>query len=177
MAASCAPRNLVARDSADVELIRPDGVVPLRRILEQAPVTVLVFFSTHCHCLDRHEGRLRALYSKYSPRGVQFLMIDSEVGGSRERDEREALARGYPFPILQDRGARLADSVGAEFATYSVVFDASGHVAYRGGIDSDEIILHDGATPYLEDALADLVAGRRPRVPSGKTLGCTLEKW
>ena len=178
--AACATPNAIALDPSDramLELVRPDGAVSLRRILEQSPVTVLVFFSTHCHCLDSHESRLRSLYAEYSARGVQFFMIDSEVGGSRERDDREAQARGYPFPILLDRGARLADSVGADFATYAVVFDARGHVAYRGGIDSDQIVLHERAALYVKDALDDLLAGRRPRVATGKTLGCTLEKW
>ena len=41
----------------------------------------------------------------------------------------EARRRGYPFPILVDRGALLADAVGADYATYSVVvqtYDNSG---------------------------------------------------
>jgi len=143
----------------------------------RAPWTVLVFFSPTCHCLAEHEGRLRALYDAYHPRGVQFLMVDSEVRGSPDRDEAEARRRGYPFPIVRDPGATLANELGAAYATYSVVLDAEGRIRYVGGIDSDKNHLHEDATPYLQDALDDLLAGRSPRRAEAKTLGCALEKW
>ena len=136
-----------------------------------------IFFSPDCHCLSVHEPRLRALFDAYHPRGVQFFMVDSEVRGSLERDASEARRRGYPFPILGDRGAKLADALGADYATYTVVVDPQARVRYRGGIDTDKSHVHDGATAYLKDALDDLLADREPRVLEGKTLGCSLEKW
>jgi hypothetical protein len=164
-AASCAPSG------PRVAAVDP-ATLPSR-----APWTVLVFFSPTCHCLERHEARLHALYDAYHPRGVQFLMVDSEVRGSPERDEAEARRRGYPFPIMQDHGAQLADRLGAQYATYSVVLDEQGRIRYHGGIDSDRDHLHDDATPFLADALDDLLAGHAPRVAEGKALGCALQKW
>jgi hypothetical protein len=143
----------------------------------RSPWTVLVFYSPTCHCLEQHEARLHALYDAYHPRGVQFFMIDSEVRGSPDRDEAEARRRGYAFPIVRDDGATLANELGATYATYSVVLDDAGRIRYHGGIDSDKNHLHDDATPYLQDALDDLLAGRSPRRAEAKTLGCALEKW
>jgi hypothetical protein len=151
--------------------------VDVRRLAAGAPWTVLVFFSPDCHCLKVHEPRLVALYDAYRHRGVQFVMVDSEVRGSPAGDAAEAKQRGYPFPILLDRGARIADAVGAGYATYAVVLDAAARVHYRGGIDSDKTHLHEGADAYLEDALDALLDHREPRVAEGKTLGCALEKW
>lgn len=151
--------------------------VDARRLVGSAPLTVLVFFSPECHCLSEHDPRLRELYATYHPRGVQLVMIDSEVHGSPEADAAEARRRGYPFPILVDRGAQLANALGAEYATYSVVVDAQGRVRYHGGIDSDKTHLRDDATPYLRNALDDLLAGRQPRESVGKALGCALAKW
>jgi hypothetical protein len=136
-----------------------------------------VFFSPSCHCLSAHDGRLVGLYERYHPRGVEFLMIDSETGGSAERDALEAQRRGYPFPIVRDRGARLADALGARFSSYSVVLDAGGRVRYRGGIDSDASHLHEDARLYLQDAIGDLLAGQSPRTIEGEALGCALQKW
>jgi hypothetical protein len=143
----------------------------------RAPWTVLVFFSPSCHCLEAHDARLHALYKAYHPRGVQFLMVDSEVHGSESLDQAEARRRRYPFPIVRDAGATLAHQLGAQYATYSVVLDADGRVRYHGGIDSDKNHLHDDATPYLRDALDDVLAGRVVRIAEGKTLGCSLETW
>ena len=148
-----------------------------RSMARSAPLTVFVFFSPDCRVLDAHEPRLRALFDAYHPRGVQFFMVDSEVRGSLERDTTEARRRGYPFPILGDRGANLANALGAEYATYAVVFDDHARVRYRGGIDTDKSHVHDDATPYLKNALDDLLADREPRVTEGETLGCALQKW
>ena len=139
-------------------------------------LTVYVFFSAHCRCLAVHEPRLLALQKTYAPRGVRFFAVDSEVGASVDRDRTEALARRYPFPILIDRGAALADVLGAEYATFAVVVDRSGIIRYYGGIDSDRSHLREGARGFLRDALDDLLAGRVPRVSHGEALGCALEK-
>jgi hypothetical protein len=140
-------------------------------------VTVLVFFSPGCHCLAAHDARLVELYARYRPRGLELLMIDSETTGSAERDAREAERRGYPFRIVLDPGARLADALGAEYASYAVLLDAQGRVRYHGGIDSDATRLHDDARLYLRDAIDDVLAGRTPRVAEGEALGCALQKW
>ncbi len=104
------------------------------------------------------------------------MVTDSEANGSTAIDADQAKRRGYPFPIVRDRGAKLADAVGAEYATYTVVADAEGQIRYRGGIDTDKVHLHEDATPYLRNALDDLLAGHEPRAPEGKTLGCALMK-
>jgi len=148
-----------------------------RSLAAGAPITVLVFFSADCHYLDAHEPRLRALYDEDHPRGVQFAMVDSEVRASPERDAEEARRHGYPFPILYDAHARLADALGAEYAGYAVVLDAGGHVRYRGGIDSDKTHLRDDAAMYLRDAVDALLDHREPPVVEAKTLGCALQKW
>jgi hypothetical protein len=178
--ASCAgtqPRA-VAPEVPSVALIgERGGTLDARTLARSAPLTVLVFFSPDCHCLAVHEPRLRALFERDHPRGVQFFMVDSEVDGSPERDVAEARRRGYPFPILRDQDGKLAEALGAEYAAYVVVFDSTARVRYHGGIDSDRTHLRARATAYLADALEDLLADREPRVAAGKTLGCALQKW
>lgn len=140
-------------------------------------LTVLVFYAKQCNCLSAHDARLLDLYGRYHGRGVAFLFVDSEVGANQAQDEAEVRGRGYPFPVVVDRGAKLADAVGAEYSTYTVVLDEGGRVRYHGGIDSDKSHLHDDATPYLADAIDDLLAGRAVRPPTNEGLGCALRKW
>jgi hypothetical protein len=149
----------------------------VRGLSELSALTVLVFFSPDCDCLTEHDARLRAIADAYRSRGVRLFMVDSERRGSLERDAAEGRRRGYSFPILLDRGARVADLLGAEYATYAVVIDSKGRVRYRGGIDSDKLHLHDDATPYLRNALDDLLSDREPRLTEGKALGCALQRW
>ena len=142
-----------------------------------AHVTVLVFFSEHCPCMRAHDPRLVALANEYASRGVTFFAIDSEVGATVASDAAQARDRAYPFPILVDHDARLARAVGAEYATYSVVLDDAGDVLYRGGFDGDHTHLSATATPYLRDALDDIVARRPVRRAQTEALGCALRTW
>jgi hypothetical protein len=175
---ACAPRPAATAQLPSTTLQMSDGGgLDVRELAARAPLTVLVFFSPACHCLDQHDARIRALAEAYRPRGVQLVMVDSEVRGSTAADLEQARARGYAFPIARDPGGRLAKALDAQYATYSVVVDAKGEIRYRGGWDSDKTHLRDDATPYVREALDDLLAGRPPRVAETKTLGCALETW
>ena len=164
-----------ARDST---ISSTDGTsARFQEYLARAPFTVLVFVSADCPCLTAHDERLRELFAVYAPRGIQFFAIESEVGTTVDSARGEARERGYPFPILVDRGAVLANRFGAEFAAYSVIVDRTGNIHYRGGIDSDRRKLHPNADSYVRDALEDLLAGRTPRLAEARALGCVLRKW
>jgi len=165
-AAALAPMTLL--DTAGQRTTFPDD-------LARARLTVVVFYADHCPCFRVHEERIRALVRVYGPQGVRVLVVDSEVSATAAGDARAASERGLPA-IALDPGARLADALDAEYATYTVVFDEHGKVRYRGGIDNDKNVLHDDASPYLTNALDDLLAGREPRVAEGKALGCALQK-
>jgi len=143
--------------------------------LARAKLTVVVFYADHCPCFRIHEERIRELVRVYGPQGVKVLVVDSEVSANPERDARAAAERGLPAIVL-DPGAKLADALGADYATYTVVFDAQGRPRYRGGIDTDKNVLNDDTEPFLRDALDDLLAGREPRLAAGKALGCALQK-
>ncbi|MEO7112150.1 MAG: redoxin family protein [Polyangiaceae bacterium] len=141
----------------------------------QSRFTVVEFFSIHCPCQAQHDERLRALAAAYASRGVSFRAVDSEVGASVERDRNEAQRRAYPYPILIDDHGTVARAYGADYATYSVLVDANGHILYSGGIDSDKSHLRDDATPFLRDAIDDALSQRPMRRTEAKALGCSLE--
>ena len=138
-------------------------------------ITVLIFFVVGCRHLEVHDARLRALAQKYSPLGVSFFAVDSDMHGSMDIDRSAAIRHGYPFPILRDAGGRLAQRLAARHAGYAVIIERDGSVHYRGAIDSDRFHLHDDATPFLADALSDLLSGREPRRVETESFGCALE--
>jgi thiol-disulfide isomerase/thioredoxin len=175
MGASCASSDL--RPVAGEALVGTDDATHDLAPRGGDRFAVLIFFSADCHVLRAHDERLLRLAQRYAGRGVRFFAVDSEVGATLLRDRREGQQRGYPFPIVLDEKARVAKAFGAEYAGYAVVLDRAGRVAYRGGIDSDRVRLTEDATPYLSQALADLLAGRPPRVAEAKTLGCALRTW
>ncbi len=177
-AEGCARTQPSSRPPDDVALVAADGHrFDTAELVGGADWNVVVFISRECPCLAAHDQRLRELATTFAPLGVKFVAIDSEVGGTPEVEAAEARKRQYPFPVVVDTGARLANQLGAEYATYTVVMNRSGQVLYRGGIDSDKQKLHADASMYLRDALADLTAGKQPRRSEGTALGCMLRKW
>lgn len=150
------------------------GVYALRAKAAESRALVITFFSADCPCQRVHDARLRELYERYRPRGVEFVALASETGTSPASAAREARERGYPFPLLVDAEARVADALGAEFATYTVIVDAEGTIRYRGGIDSDMHDLRPDASMWVRDALDRLLAGGSPSPSNTKALGCPL---
>jgi hypothetical protein len=164
----------VAPSVPSLVLLGEDGAsLPLDAALRGHPATVITFCSAHCPCQRAHDARLRDLIAKDTPRGVGFLVVDSEEGAAKDLDAEESRARGYP--IWRDDGGKLARALDAEYATYSVVVDGAGKVLYRGGFDSDKSHLRDDRVTYLEDAVDDVVGQRPVRRAEAKAFGCSLQ--
>ena len=73
-------------------------------------------------------------------------------------------ARNFPFPILRDEGAKVADLFAAERTPEVFVIDAKGVIRYHGGVAD------------LGAALGDFTAGRAPTKPEAKAFGCTIKR-
>jgi peroxiredoxin len=171
------PEPRVAPRVPDISLTTELGeIYSLRKKATESRALVITFFSADCPTQRAHDARLRELYHRYRPRGVDFVAIDSEAAASPASAAREARERGYPFPILIDAEGRVADALGAEYATYTVVVDSKGSIRYLGGIDSDMHHLRPNASMWLRDALERLLAGESPSPPRTKTLGCPLQR-
>jgi hypothetical protein len=137
--------------------------------------TVVLFYSDTCPTVKAHDARVNALAAHYAPQ-VGFYWLDSEVGATVTRDQHSARLRGYSMPILIDEDARVADALGARFASHAFILRRGGAVAYSGGIDSDKRTLHADATPYLGNALNALLHGATPRQSDHRALGCALNR-
>jgi len=161
----------------DHELAGTDGETKsLRERMGEADYLVLTFFSATCPCQTLHDPRLRALHEDFGSSGVVLLAVDSEAGSSLERDRQEAAKRFYDFPILSDPDAKLADAVGARFATFTVIVDRSGAIRYRGGIDPDRTRLRGDSPQYVREGLERLLAGSSPDPAETKAFGCYLRR-
>src|SRR5579859_5744631 len=96
-------------------------------------------------------GGLKALKAAYADKGVEFMMLNSNLKDSREAILAEAQKAGYDTPILMDSYQLVGESLGVTRAAEVIVVDPkSWKVAYRGA-------LADGGAAK---ALAALSAGQ-----------------
>jgi len=158
---------------AGVVLRDPRGApVELAGLVRAHKLTVVVFYAATCPCFAAHVERLQRLAADLGPRGVGFLVVDSERHAGGDPPAPAQIAPG--LPVFHDEGGALAHRLGARYATESDVFDAAGRLRYRGGVDSDRKYLRPDAQPYLRQALERLLAGDAPALTTTKALGCAL---
>jgi hypothetical protein len=158
-------RDAVLRDARG-------GAVTLAELTRAHRLTVFIFYGAACPCFAAHVERLRQLASELGPQGVGFVVVDSERHANGDPPVPGEIAPG--LPIFRDEGGALARRLDAKYATESYIEDATGHIRYRGGIDSDRKYLRPDAQPYLRQALARLLAGDAPGLATTKAVGCAL---
>jgi len=137
--------------------------------------TVVVFTSTQCPVSNAYNDRMKALYSEYAPRGVQFVFLNANAGESAADIERHAKEHGFPFQVYRDAGNKIADELDAQVTPHAFVFDRRGVLVYRGAIDNARNAASVTKQP-LREALDAVVAGRAVSMPEAKAFGCSIKR-
>ncbi|MFO0947953.1 MAG: redoxin family protein [Planctomycetota bacterium] len=147
--------------------------------LSRCRIWVIAFLGTECPLGNLYVPELSRLYGEYGPRGVGFLAVNSNRGDDGEKVSRHAKSFGIPFPVLLDPEQRLADQLGATRTPEVVVVNEKGRTYYRGRIDDRFGYVHRRSEPTrrdLEEALAEILAGRPVTYPSTEAVGCLIDR-
>ena len=143
-----------------------------------ATALVVVFISNGCPTVRAYEDRLRSLHDKYAPAGVRLVAVNSNnphLSPFDTYDEMVARAREarLPFPYVKDEDSALARAFGAVSTPHAFAFDSDLRLRYRGRID-DARIAESARQHDLDEAIAALLAGRRPPVAETEPFGCSI---
>jgi peroxiredoxin len=147
----------------------------------QAPVFVYIQGCNHCPYVIAYLERLKAYAAEYGPKGVDFVMVNSNDVDQYEDDSFPAMQRfakehALPFPYLYDESQEVAKAYRTFRTPELLVFDRDRKLAYHGRID-DNPKEPDKATAFeFRDALEALLAGRPVPVAETFAVGCTV-KW
>ncbi|HLZ75117.1 redoxin family protein [Phenylobacterium sp.] len=118
----------------------------LHRMSDQKAV-VLVTQSNGDAVIRSEAPALKALKAAYAAKGVQFLMLNSNLKDSREAIQAEAAKAGYDTPVLMDSYQLVGESLGVTRSAEVIVIDPrTWKVAWRGA-------LADGGAGKALDAL------------------------
>ena len=141
---------------------------------ELARLRVYVFLSSKCPCSIDHQETLRKLATTYASE-VEFVGINSNGDEPFERSANHFSKVRFPFPVLRDEGAQLANHFGAVKTPHVYVVDRKGALVYQGGIDNS----HEAGRAsehYLEAVLTAVHAGKAPPYTEKRTLGCAIKR-
>jgi hypothetical protein len=167
--ASGNPRGVVDLDGRAVDpLSLPAGV----------RARVLVFTTTDCPISNRYAPEIKRLAAAYRERGVTFWLVYPVPGDTPEKIRAHAAQFGYDLPIARDTAFTLVKHTAVTVTPEVAVIKAGGYVAYRGRVDDRYVDFGlDRPTPTthdLDQALANLLAGRPVEPKTTRAVGCVL---
>jgi peroxiredoxin len=147
---------------------------------------VLEWFNPGCPFVVAAHGKgsLVSAASKATGAGVTWLAVNSSAPGKEGSalDANVAAAKAWSMthPILRDESGVVGKAYGATNTPQMVVIDPTGTVRYAGAIDNAPD--GEGRTPaggtlvnWVDQALADLAAGRPVATPATKPYGCGVK--
>lgn len=161
--------------------------VPPAAIPAEPPrATVWLFISTDCPIANGYQPEIEAMRLRWEARGIAFVGVYAELPVTAEEVAEHVRAHGIRYEVRIDGDRSLRRSLGVRVVP-EVVVTAGGPGAgtdpraylYRGRIDDrwpERGSRRASATTHdLDDALADVAAGRPPRVRDTTPVGCVLD--
>jgi peroxiredoxin len=163
----------------------PDAISGEVKTLEQlksAKATVVVFICNHCPYVIHIIDELVKAGKEYIPKGVTFVMINSNdvvkyPADSPEKMVEFARLHDFPFPYLFDETQEVAKAYDAACTPDFNVFDGEMKCVYRGQFDDSRPGNGRPVTGSDLRATLDLIlAGKKVPEKQIPSVGCNI-KW
>ncbi len=139
-------------------------------------IVVLNFASHKCPFSRGVDPDLAEIAREYADKGVVVLGIDSHYATPREELAEYVAEENIPWPLLKDENHAYADQVGVKRTPEIFILDTEGALVYHGGFDGRRSTTGPGPEPYVDQALAALVAGEPIETKQTKAWGCTIKR-
>ncbi len=149
------------------------GEVSLSGELDGRRGAVIVFWSGVCSHCRRYDDYLGAFTARH--RDLALIVVASRQGETTEELRRTMSDRGLAFEILHDTDLRVTHEWRVEQTPRVFLLDDQRRLRYRGAIDNFKYPSDPEHQPYLETAIADLLAGREVGRPETASFGCAVE--
>jgi peroxiredoxin len=143
-------------------------------------IVVLVWWSATGPTVAKTDPILNVLHKRFAARDVKFLAINPFVSRKPKHYGTETLPmvrefkriRRIAFPILLDYEKKVSKRFGARQVPEVVLIDRAGTIRYRGAVVTPLIKPGERRfTPYLENALTAVLAGKMVQPNQTKTFG------
>ena len=169
------------KEISDFTLQNVDGHFVSTTDYPDAKGFAVVFTCNHCPFAKLYTDRFNNLHKKYAPLGVPLLAINSMDSLVYEEEsfvlmQEHARDAGFQFPYLHDASQAVGKAFGAKHTPHAfVIWKQNGHfvVKYAGAID-DNGEEPEKATPFIAQAIDDLLAGKAVTLPETESFGCRI---
>jgi peroxiredoxin len=171
----------LGKSAPNFELRGIDGKLHALASFKGKKALVVMFICRHCPYVVAVQDRIAALAKEFTPKGVQFVGINSNdtekyPEDSPENMKLQAKTVGFDFPYLVDETQEVAKAYGAVCTPDIFVFDQEFKLRYRGRIDDSWKDPTKVSKKDMREALEALVAQRKVSDDQIPSMGCSI-KW
>jgi peroxiredoxin len=168
----------------DFKLKNIDGKMVSLSDYKDAKGMIVIFTCNHCPFSIAYEDRIIALHNKYAEQGYPVVAINSNdpvsyPDDSYEKMQERAKEKSFPFAYIFDETQEYAKKYGALKTPHVYILKKQKKnlvVSYIGAIDDNSDDETAVTTKYAENALDELLAGKKVSTPITKAIGCGI-KW
>lgn len=169
------------KEVADFSLKNVNNQMISTQDYKNAKGFILIFTCNHCPFAKLYTKRMNDLNKKYSKLDVPLLAINSmdtlvyedEVF---EKMQEKAKKEKFNFPYLQDAAQSVGKAFAAEHTPMAYVIwkeNNTWRVKYKGSID-DNGEKPKAATPYIANAVNELLLNKKVSMPETQSFGCRI---
>lgn len=136
--------------------------------------TVIIFLSAQCPVVKGYNDRINQIAADYQAKGINFIGINSNATEDDAWVKSHA-EQNYKFPMLKDKGNKLADKLGATTTPEVYFLDKDNVLLYHGAVDNDR----SGKTitePYLRTAFDASLGGKKIDKTNTNAVGCSIKR-
>lgn len=170
--------SLHAKPVDNFTLLDQHGAAHELYYYSDADAVVLMAHGNGCPIARNAMIDFKAVRDEYESKGVQFLMVNSNLQDNRESILVETHEWEIDIPILVDDGQLVGDSLGLTRTTEVLVIDPEDwRVVYRGAINNRlayERQYAEASEHYVKTALDNVLQGNSAELPSRTTKGCLI---
>ena len=171
----------VGQKANDFNLKNVDGKMVSLKSMKDAKGYVVVFTCNSCPVAQAYESRIIDLHNKYAEMGYPVVAINPNCAEKKPADSYDKMKvraeeKNYPFVYLHDETQEVAKSFGATRTPHIYILDKSLTVKYVGAIDNNQYDASEADKKYVEDAIDELLKGKKVSNDHTTAVGCTI-KW
>lgn len=143
---------------------------------------LLVMFSgNNCPYIQRNQLRTKDICRHALNNNIGVVLINTALGGEERStlSAMKAYAEGQQFSwyYVFDKKAEMAEAFDASHMPECYLFNQQGKLVYKGGIDDSPGNAEAVKQKHLENAIADMLAGKMPRINTTTALGCNIKRF
>jgi peroxiredoxin len=161
----------------DFKLADQRGKQHRLRDLGQMKAVVIMIQGNGCPIVRQALPYLQQVRDQYQSKGVEFLLLNSNLQDTAATILKETDEFSIAFPILVDQQQKIGEALGVQRTSEVFVIEPrSWKLVYRGPMD--DRLHYERQRPaskhYLTDTLDALLAGEPVQVTSAEGVGCLV---